>query len=60
MTISRDAKILEAILFASGIPVTEEDLKEKMNNKNIPKCVVVLLQIINQKKYSPFLIFFRI
>ena len=34
MTISRDTKILEAILFASGLPILEEDLKEKMINKN--------------------------
>ena len=33
MSINRDTKILEAILFASGLPVLEEDLKEKMINK---------------------------
>ena len=33
MSINRDTKILEAILFASGTPVLEEDLKEKMINK---------------------------
>ena len=33
MTINRDTKILEAILFASGNPVLEEDLKSKMMNK---------------------------
>ena len=33
MNMNRDAKILEAILFASGTPVLEEDLKEKMLNK---------------------------
>jgi len=33
MIINRDIKILEAILFASGSPVLEEDLKEKMINK---------------------------
>ena len=33
MSINRDAKILEAILFASGAPVLEEDLKEKIHNK---------------------------
>lgn len=33
MSINRDTKILEAILFASGSPVLEEDLKEKMINK---------------------------
>ena len=36
MTINRDIKILEAILFASGEPVLEEDLKDKIvNKKNI-------------------------
>ena len=33
MSINRDTKILEAILFASGNPVLEEDLKSKMINK---------------------------
>jgi len=33
MNINKDTKILEAILFASGSPVSEEDLKEKMINK---------------------------
>ena len=33
MSIKRDTKILEAILFASGSPVIEEDLKDKMLNK---------------------------
>ncbi len=33
MSISRDIKILEAILFASSSPVSEEDLKDKMINK---------------------------
>ena len=28
MSINRDSKILEAILFASGSPVLEEDLNE--------------------------------
>ena len=38
MSINRDTKILEAILFASGNPVLEEDLKEKMiNKKNFKK-----------------------
>ena len=34
MSINRDIKILEAILFASGSPVLEEDLKEKIINKS--------------------------
>ena len=33
MSITRDSKILEAILFASGSPVLEEDLKDKIINK---------------------------
>lgn len=33
MSTNRDSKILEAILFASGLPVLEEDLKDKMINK---------------------------
>ena len=33
MSINRDSKILEAILFASSSPVLEEDLKDKMINK---------------------------
>ena len=33
MSTKRDSKILEAILFASGSPVLEEDLKDKMINK---------------------------
>ena len=34
MSTSRDTKILEAILFASSSPVFEDDLKDKMTNKN--------------------------
>ena len=33
MRINRDTKILEAILFASGSPVSEDDLKDKLLNK---------------------------
>ena len=33
MSLNRDSKILEAILFASGSPILEEDLKDKMINK---------------------------
>ncbi|MDC6448424.1 SMC-Scp complex subunit ScpB [Alphaproteobacteria bacterium] len=33
MSVNRDTKILEAILFASGSPVSEEDLKQKMINR---------------------------
>ena len=33
MSTNRDSKILEAILFASGSPVLEEDLRDKMINK---------------------------
>ena len=34
MSTNRDIKILEAILFASGEPVTENDLKDKIINKD--------------------------
>ena len=34
MSTNRDTKILEAILFASGEPVLEEDLKQKIKDKN--------------------------
>ena len=34
MKIGRDIKIIEAILFASSEPVSEDDLKEKITNKN--------------------------
>ena len=34
MSVSRDARVLEAILFASGTAILEEDLKEKMINKD--------------------------
>ena len=34
MIISRDIKIIEAILFASGEPVLEDDLKDKIVNKD--------------------------
>lgn len=34
MTITRDLKIIEAILFASGEPVSENDLKDKIINKD--------------------------
>ena len=34
MNINRDIKILEAILFASGEPILEDDLKDKIINKD--------------------------
>jgi segregation and condensation protein B len=34
MSVSRDARVLEAILFASGTAILEEDLKEKIINKD--------------------------
>ena len=34
MTTSRDIKLIEAILFASGQPVEEDDLINKIVNKN--------------------------
>ena len=33
MSILRDIKIIEALLFASGKPVLEQDLKDKIINK---------------------------
>jgi len=33
MSMDRDIKIIEAILFASGVPVPENDLKDKIINK---------------------------
>ena len=46
MSINRDTKILEAILFASSSPVLEADLKDKMvNKKNFKK------EIINLKEF---------
>ena len=36
MSILRDIKIIEAILFASGEPVSEDDLKDKIV-KNRPR-----------------------
>ena len=44
MKISRDLKILEAILFASGNPVLEDDLKEKMIDKGDFKNQMSILQ----------------
>ena len=34
MTVIRDIKIIEAILFASGDPISENDLIDKVTNKN--------------------------
>ena len=34
MVVNKDLKILEAILFASSEPLSEDDLKEKINNKD--------------------------
>ena len=34
MNVVRDIRIIEAILFASGDPVSENDLKDKIVNKN--------------------------
>ena len=50
MNVSRDSKILEAILFASGSPVLEEDLKEKMiNKKNFKKEIQTLKEFYNDR-----------
>ena len=48
MIISRDIKIIEAILFASGNPVSEDDLLEKISDKK--KIKQYLIEI--QKYYS--------
>ena len=45
MTVNRDTKILEAILFASGSPVLEDDLKDKMLNKKISNRKLIILKI---------------
>ena len=45
MNTSRDLKILEAILFASTEPVLENDLKEKISNKNEISTLLKELQI---------------
>ena len=42
MSINRDTKILEAILFASGSPVLEDDLKDKMIDKKNFQVLCVL------------------
>ena len=44
MSINRDTKILEAILFASSSPVLEDDLKDKMLNKKEFKHEIEALQ----------------
>ena len=48
MNVDRDKKIIEAILFASNEPVSQEDLKEKIVNKN--KINEYLFEL--QKDYS--------
>ena len=48
MIISKDIKIIEAILFASGNPVSEDDLLEKISDKK--KIKQYLIEI--QKYYS--------
>ena len=56
MKIERDIKIIEAILFASSEPVSEDDLREKITNKsnfnkyliNIKIFYFVLLIIIDK------------
>ena len=44
MIASRDLKILEAILFASTEPILENDLKEKIFNKNKINSLLIELQ----------------
>ena len=50
MSVNKDTKILEAILFASGSPVSEEDLKEKMINKKDFKNEITKLQDFYQTR----------
>ena len=50
MSVNKDTKILEAILFASGAPVSEEDLKEKMINKKDFKNEITKLQAFYQTR----------
>ena len=50
MSVNKDTKILEAILFASGSPVSEEDLKEKMINKKDFKNEITKLQAFYQTR----------
>ena len=48
MSILRDIKIIEAILFASGEPVSEDDLKDKMlKNQNL---IIILKKLKNIMK----------
>ena len=50
MTINRDIKIIEAILFASGEPVLEEDLKDKIiNKKNINNYLKELVDLYKNR-----------
>ena len=57
MTINRDTKILEAILFASGNPVLEEDLKSKMmNKKNFKQEIEDLKMYYEHRVFSAYLI----
>ena len=50
MSYNRDLKILEAIIFASGEPVLEDDLKEKISDKkNITNYLNELSKIYNNK-----------
>ena len=50
MSTSRDSKILEAILFASGSPVLEEDLKDKMINKKEFKKEIEILRKLYENR----------
>ena len=50
MSLNRDSKILEAILFASGSPVLEEDLKDKMINKKEFKKEIEILRKLYENR----------
>ena len=47
---NKDTKLLEAILFASGEPIEESDLKEKIKDKNNLKNLLKELEIFYQNR----------
>ena len=52
MSTNRDTKILEAILFASGSPVLEDDLKDKMINKKVLRKKLIILKEFKRIKVT--------
>ena len=55
MNQSRDLKILEAILFASTEPVLENDLKERIINKDLISSMLNEIQNIYSKRRKYFI-----